>query len=76
MPVIYLRHPRHGEKVATMEMEAAYDESNGWVRFTPGQPAPAAPAKAPDPVVAPVAEHDPAPVAHRRRTRRHTEPEG
>jgi len=32
---IYLRHPKHGTKVATMEMEAAYDEQNGWQRFDP-----------------------------------------
>lgn len=35
MSAIYLRHPQHGEKVAVMEAEAAYDESNGWVRFDP-----------------------------------------
>ena len=33
MPVIYLRHPTHGVKIATMEMEAQYDEQNGWDRF-------------------------------------------
>jgi hypothetical protein len=32
--VIYLRHPNHGTKVAVSEMEAAYDESNGWRRFS------------------------------------------
>jgi len=36
MAVIYLRHPIHGAKVATMEMEAIYDERNGWERYTPG----------------------------------------
>lgn len=30
---IYLKHPVHGNKVATMEMEAEYDETNGWVRY-------------------------------------------
>jgi hypothetical protein len=35
---IYLRHPQHGEKVATSEGEASYDQGNGWVRFTPGLP--------------------------------------
>ena len=41
--MIYLRHPVHGAKVATMEMEAAYDEEHGWVRFDPETPsAPAA----------------------------------
>jgi hypothetical protein len=32
---IYLRHPTHGTKVATMEMEAEYDERSGWERFDP-----------------------------------------
>jgi hypothetical protein len=39
---IYLKHPVHGTKVATMEAEAVADEENGWVRYTPGEP-PAAP---------------------------------
>jgi hypothetical protein len=34
---IYLRHPDHGTKVATMDLEAIYDEENGWVRYTPGE---------------------------------------
>lgn len=38
MSAIYLRHPQHGEKVATSEGEASYDQGNGWVRFTPGLP--------------------------------------
>ena len=37
MAVIYLRHPIHGAKVATMDLEAEYDEQNGWERFEPGQ---------------------------------------
>ena len=36
MPIIYLRHPVHGAKIATMEMEAEYDERSGWERYTPG----------------------------------------
>ena len=36
MPIIYLRHPVHGAKVATLDMEADYDERNGWERYTPG----------------------------------------
>lgn len=32
---IYLRHPTHGTKVASIEMEAQYDEQNGWSRFDP-----------------------------------------
>jgi hypothetical protein len=31
---IYLKHPLHGQKVATMELEAEEDEKNGWVRYT------------------------------------------
>ena len=38
MTAIYLMHPRHGVKIATMEMEAQYDENNGWVRFDPDAP--------------------------------------
>lgn len=34
MPVIYMKHPVHGAKVATMEAEAVADEQNGWVRYT------------------------------------------
>ena len=35
MATIYLSHPKHGVKIATMEMEAQYDEMNGWSRFEP-----------------------------------------
>jgi hypothetical protein len=35
MPLIYLQHPVHGTKVANMEMEAEFDEQNGWERYTP-----------------------------------------
>ena len=31
---IYLSHLVHGRKVATMELEADYDEQNGWTRYT------------------------------------------
>lgn len=34
MPVIYLKHPVHGTKVATMDLEAEADEKCGWVRYT------------------------------------------
>lgn len=47
MAIIYLRHPVHGAKVATMEAEAVYDEGNGWKRFDPNE----APAALPDPAV-------------------------
>ena len=36
--VIYLKHPVHGRKVATMDLEAAADEKNGWVRYTEDTP--------------------------------------
>ena len=32
---IYLKHPVHGAKVATMELEAEMDEQNGWTRYNP-----------------------------------------
>lgn len=35
MAVIYLRHDKHGAKVATSEAEAAYDAKQGWTRFDP-----------------------------------------
>jgi len=34
MPIIYLKHPVHGTKVANMEAEAENDEQNDWVRYT------------------------------------------
>jgi len=34
MAVIYMSHPIHGAKVATMELEALADEQNGWTRYT------------------------------------------
>jgi hypothetical protein len=33
MAVIYLAHPVHGAKVATMDIEADADEKNGWTRY-------------------------------------------
>jgi hypothetical protein len=35
MAIIYLSHPIHGTKVATMEQEAIYDETHGWTRYDP-----------------------------------------
>ena len=32
--VIYLKHPKHGAKVAICDMEAVADETNGWTRYT------------------------------------------
>jgi len=33
--IIYLSHPVHGTKVATMDLEAEMDEKNGWTRYNP-----------------------------------------
>jgi len=38
MPIIYMTHPRHGAKIATMELEAEMDEQNGWMRYNPDTP--------------------------------------
>jgi hypothetical protein len=35
---IYLKHPIHGNKIATMDLEAQADETNGWVRYNPDTP--------------------------------------
>lgn len=35
MAVIYLKHPRHGAKVAISELEAENDIANGWSEFDP-----------------------------------------
>ncbi len=35
MAVIYMKHPRHGSKVAIDEAEAIYDEMHGWMRYNP-----------------------------------------
>jgi hypothetical protein len=40
MSVIYLAHPRHGVKVATMDLEAQQDEENGWTRMASPDAAP------------------------------------
>ena len=34
MPIIYMSHPVHGAKIASMELEAENDERNGWTRYT------------------------------------------
>lgn len=39
MAVIYLRHPTHGAKVASLDLEAQHDEQHGWERYTPSQEA-------------------------------------
>lgn len=35
MAVIYLRHPKHGAKVAISDMEAENDMQNGWEEYDP-----------------------------------------
>jgi len=61
MPVIYLTHPVHGAKVATMDLEADFDVQNGWSRYNFDQVE----------EVAPVA--DAAPVARRARRKKDEE---
>lgn len=39
MAVIYMKHPVHGAKIATLEAEAIYDETHGWLRYDPDTPA-------------------------------------
>lgn len=34
--LIYMRHERHGNKIAMCELEAVQDEANGWVRYDAG----------------------------------------
>jgi hypothetical protein len=36
--MIFLRHPDHGCKIASFELEAERDEQNGWVRYNPDTP--------------------------------------
>lgn len=35
MAEIYLKHPLHGTKIVHMDLEAEYDETNGWKRYIP-----------------------------------------
>lgn len=61
MPIIYLKHPVHGHKVAIMDEEAEFDEHNGWERYNVDTPAPKAEvvAVAEEPVAEMVAEEAP-----------------
>jgi len=36
---IYLKHPIFGPKIAISDLEAEYDEKNGWARYNPEMPA-------------------------------------
>ena len=38
MAVIYLKHSVHGHKVACSDIEADYDETHGWERYTLFEP--------------------------------------
>jgi hypothetical protein len=40
MTTIYLEHPQHGTKVANSDLEADFDEQNGWTRYTIDTPTP------------------------------------
>lgn len=31
----YLRHPVHGTKIATLEMEVEHDKEHGWTEYDP-----------------------------------------
>lgn len=76
MATIYLRHPMHGEKVATMEQEAQYDETLGWERFTVPDPyAVVEPTPEPEAVVEPTPEPEPTPAPRGRGRPRNVEPE-
>jgi hypothetical protein len=35
MAIIYLRHPQHGSKVASMEAEVEHDYKQGWEEYDP-----------------------------------------
>ena len=66
MPIIYLKHPIHGAKVATMELEAEYDEQNGWVRYNPDETKPES--NVPAFLQEPVNQLEPARRGHPRKT--------
>lgn len=54
MAAIYLRHSRHGTKVACSEMEAEADEKEGWSRYSVAailQPSTDAPVELPQAIV-------------------------
>lgn len=58
MAVIYLTHPIHGAKVACSDMEADFDEQQGWSRYNP------------DEVAEPEIEPEPEPAARRGRRKK------
>jgi len=32
---VYLRHPVHGTKIATLELEVEHDKEHGWYEYDP-----------------------------------------
>ena len=66
MPIIYLKHPVHGTKVANMEAEAEFDEQNGWTRYNIDTPSSVVEVAEPEPAEA-------APEAPKRGRRRKAE---
>ena len=32
---VYLRHPVHGTKIATLELEVEHDKEHGWCEYDP-----------------------------------------
>lgn len=38
MSVFYMRHPKHGTKVAIQEEEVEHDKKRGWVEYDPDEP--------------------------------------
>ena len=62
MAVIYLTHPVHGAKVACSDMEADFDEQQGWSRYNLGEE------------TEPEIEPEPEPAARRGRRKKTEEP--
>tara|TARA_R110000868_G_scaffold385686_4_gene653669 strand:- start:307 stop:489 length:183 start_codon:yes stop_codon:yes gene_type:complete len=46
MAMIYMFHPIHGRKIASIEAEAEFDEKHGWTRYNPEAPEPEPPVNA------------------------------
>lgn len=38
MSVFYMRHKKHGTKVAIQEEEVEHDKKRGWVEYDPNEP--------------------------------------
>jgi len=37
MSVFYMKHPKHGTKVAIQEEEVEHDKKRGWVEYDPNE---------------------------------------